>query len=620
MIAAAPRRTAQFATPGYLPGFEPPPSSDAARILSAPETWIRNFSASLLGSVLPQKWESPDTWAEHSILFTNPADPVKGALDLSLSPFLRDPIRAWELHPGDGFREIVVVAPEQMGKTLSWMSGLLWSAIYRPGTSLVYYTSDDKAKLVNEKKFLPLIMNIPQLRAFIDLPNSMNAKFYRLGPATVNFGGVGARISSITASLNVADELDDWETHSGVSPLADLRKRSRAFSEGILAIVCTPKGTAHQSKIWKEFLRSSQGYWHLRCQGCGNLTMKSCDIHHLQFVLGEKPERGVHALPIPESVRLICPVCRHEHTEERDRVALVQQGAYVHKYPERVAHHPGFQFGFLANLLPAGSWQKIAEAQACAGASADEETQRTFDNSFRGLPYTFRRLDAACSRALHIHQAPFPDSSLIKWRFLSADTQEDCFYFVVRGVDSHLNTYLLDSGKLNTVDDLKAAIRSQYAGAPLLASIIDEGGHRQDEVRAIADSLPCVYTYKGNTSIRAKWKISDDYPKLLLGHAEHWRVALLQKIYAAARTESYYWYTTEEAMSDDYIRQLSAWTRPSSGKLSDELADGDVSCYRKADGAADHLFDAEKMCLMLVDFSWNTAIKPYLQQKLGAKK
>ena len=61
-------------------------------------------------------------------------------------------------------------------------------------------------------------------------------------------------------------------------------------------------------------------------------------------------------------------------------------------------------------------------------------------------------------------------------------------------------------------------------------------------------------------------------------------------------------------------------SRPSSGKTADELADGDVSCYRRTDGAPDHLFDSEKMALMLMDFSWATAIRPYLEKKLGAQK
>jgi hypothetical protein len=70
-------------------------------------------------------------------------------------------------------------------------------------------------------------------------------------------------------------------------------------------------------------------------------------------------------------------------------------------------------------------------------------------------------------------------------------------------------------------------------------------------------------------------------------------------------------------MTDDYIKQISAWTRPSSGKTRDELADGDVSCFRKQDSAPDHLFDAEKMLLMLSDFTWHTAIRPYLEKKVN---
>lgn len=610
------RTASHSAQTQYLPGFLPPQNPEEV-LTAAPNEWLSHFVAACAASLLPQSYLAPDAWAERNIIFSRPGDPVQGPIDFSLSPFLRDPLRAWETNPGDGVREITFVAPEQIGKTLIEMGGVLWRAVYRPGTTLIYYTSDVKAKQVNESKMLPLISNIPALRAFLDLPNSCNASQYRLGGAVINFGGVGARISSITSSVNVADELDDWQPRSGVDPLSDLRKRARAFSDGILYKACTPKGTAVQSKIWQEFLRSSQGYYTLRCQGCGELTLRACDIHHLQFELEEKKEKGVHALPIADSIRLVCPVCHHEHTEERDRANLVRQGAYVHKYPERT-NNLGFQVGYLANLMPAGSWLKIATAQVNSGRSSDEDAQRYFDNSIRGLPFKFRRLDSSCSRALRVHQIELPPPSKIRWRFLAADTQENCFWYVVRGVDSHLNSYLIDCGRVDSVDALRALIQARHHDGPLFASIIDEGGHRQDEVRQLAQ-LPRVYTYKGNTSIRAKWKISDDFPKLILGHAEHWRVALLQKMYAAARTPDHYWYTSE-AMDDDYIKHLSAWTRPSSGKLADELGDADVSCYRRIDGAPDHLFDAEKMCLMLIDYSWQTAIKPYFQQKLGALK
>lgn len=601
----------------FLPGFTPPPLSPASILTAKPETWITTFASTLAASLAPREHVAPDVWAEKNIIFSSPKDPIQGPINFNLSPFLRDPIRAWDLTGVVGRREITVVAPEQIGKTLIWLSGASWVTDNKPGTILIYYTSDEKARLVNTTKLRPIIANIPTLRPYLNMPNAATATEYRLGPAQITFGGVGSRISSITSKYNVADELDDWNPPRGTSPLDDLRKRARAFSPGLLCKVCTPKGTARQSRIWHEFLNSSQGFWFLRCQSCGELTMRSCDIHNLQFDLAEQTEQGVHALPIPDSLRLVCPKCRHAHTEDQ-KAAMIRGGAYVHKYPERT-NDLGFQIGLLASQFESASWMNIATAQVRSGRSGDEEAQRYFDNSVRGLPYKARRLDSGCERALHVHQVAMPDPSVIRWRVLSADTQEDCFYYVVRGVDLRQNTYLLDCGRLETTDQLRSAILGQYCGGPILAAIIDEGGHRQDEVRTLARALPRVYTYKGNTSIRAKWRISDDFEKLILGHAEHWRVALLQKMYASARTPDHYWYTTE-AMTDDYIRQLSAWTRPSSGKTLDELADGDVSCYKKADGAADHLFDAEKMALLLVDYTWTRAIRPAMERKLANQR
>lgn len=599
----------------WLPGFTPQKLAPAAILKAAPEFWLSNFAAMCAESIKPRDRVRPDSWAAENIIFSSPKDPIQGRLDLVRSPFLRDPINAWDLDGVTGTREVTFVAPEQIGKTTIVYAGALWGAANRPGTCLIYYTSDEKARLANATKLQPIIRNVRELRPFLDLPNAETNREYRLGPAQIFFGGAGKRISSLSSQYNVADEVDDWLMRPGVDPLSDLRKRARAFSPGLLVKICTPKGSERQSRIWHEFLASSQGFWYLRCQSCGELTIRSCDIHHLQFALAEKLDKGVHALPVPDSIRLVCPKCGFRHTEEM-KSAMIGEGAYLHRYPDRT-NDLGFQVGLLASQFESASWFNIAKAQVRAGKSGDEDAQRYFDNSFRGLPFKARKLDTGCERALHIHQIPYPDRSTIRWVFLAADTQEDHFWFVVRGVDAHLNSYLLDSGRLATLEDLRSAITAQYLDKPVLAAIVDEGGHRQDEVRSLANTTPRVYTYKGNTSIRAKWKISEDYPKLILGHAEHWRVALLQKMYASARTDSYYWYTTAEAMSDDYVRQLSAWARPTSGKTSDELSDGDVSCYRRTDGAPDHLFDSEKMCLMLIDFSWHTAIKPYLTKKLS---
>ena len=615
MTTCAPAQTSlPSSDSAWLPGFTPPQLTPAAILKAAPEFWLSNFAATVAEAIKPRDRVRPDAWASENIIFSSPKDPIQGHLDLVRSPFLIDPINSWDLDGVTGTREVTFCAPEQVGKTAIAYAGALWASCRRPGTVLIYYTSDEKSRLANVTKLKPIIRNVRELRPYLDLPNAETNREYRLGPAQIFFGGAGKRISSLSSMYNVADEIDDWITRPGVDTLANLRKRARAFSPGFLLKICTPKGTERQSRIWREFLASSQGYWHLRCQHCGELTMRSCDIHNLKFELGEKQEKGVHPLPVPDSIRLVCPKCGHAHVEA-EKAAMIRDGAYIHRYPDHT-NELGFQVGLLASQFESASWFNIAKAQSRAGKSGDEEAQRYFDNSVRGLPFKPRKLDTGCERALRTHQVATPDASAIRWRFLAADTQEDHFWYVVRGVDTHLNSYLLDCGRLATTEELRAAIIGQYCGGPLLASIIDEGGHRQDEVRTLANSLSRVYTYKGNTSIRAKWRISEDYNRLILGHAEHWRVALLQKMYAAARTDSYYWYTTE-AMTDDYIKQLSAWARPSSGKTLDELADGDVSCYRKTDGAPDHLFDSEKMCLMLIDYTWHTFIKPFLEKKLA---
>ena len=218
----------------WLPGFTPQKLPPAAILTAAPEFWLSNFAAMCAESIKPRDRVRPDVWAAENIIFSSPKDPIQGKLDLDRSPFLRDPINAWDLDGVSGTREVTFVAPEQIGKTVIAYSGALWASCNRPGTVLIYYTSDDKARLANATKLKPMIRNVRELRAFLDLPNAETLRSYRLGPAQIFFGGAGARISSLSSQYNIADEVDDWIRKPGVDPLADLRKRARAFSPGLL--------------------------------------------------------------------------------------------------------------------------------------------------------------------------------------------------------------------------------------------------------------------------------------------------------------------------------------------------------------------------------------------------
>ncbi len=542
----------------------------------------------IIRGIVPLDYMRPADWSEANIRFSGASDPIQGYLDLSLSPFLRDPINAWELQPYQGLKEVTVVAPEQTGKSLSWECGELWSLEHSPGMSLIYYTSDDKAVRINEEKIEPLIRNVPVLSDMLAAPFSKKSDCYRLGSNLVYFGGVGARISSFSARRLVADELDDWPQKSGVNALNDLRKRARAFGSALLYKGCTPRGSDTASRIWQEFLRSSMGYWHLRCLGCGELTIRSCDIVRLQWETTDAGEL------LPETIRCICPVCKREHVES-ERFNMNLNGGYVHKHPELIQSAPGFQWGALASGFVSFSWPRLAAAQLAAGKTGSLDQQIYFDNAIRGLPFRARRLDDSAQAAIRRHAAPLPAPSAILYRFLAVDTQDDCFFWVVRGMDARQNWYYLASGRADNTADLARVYAGTYHGGPITMGIVDEGGHRAGEVRDFVKPRPGLFTYKGNPRIGKKYKESEEVKRLLLVNATHYHGQLLYNLYASTNRGDHYFFLGDD-LPADYKEQLASW------RANPAVKDGNAFENWICPSGEDHYFDCEKMGLALKDY------------------
>jgi len=566
-------------------------------ITAADIAMLRRIADELTPTELP----SPSAWAQEFIRFSGAGAPVHGALDLELSPFLREPLEAWRTEPGQGLKEITVVAPEQMGKTTLEFSGLLWRLRHRPGLTMIIYPSDEKGVRVNEEKLEPMMREIPYFAELLDRPMSKTLDCYRLGGSLVYFGGAGSRATSHSAVAVLADEVDDWQSIKGVDQMNDLRKRSRAFGEAVLCAVCTPRMGENASRIWKEFRNSSQGFWHLRCCGCGALTMRSADVRNLQWEVDENGN------VVAGSIRLICPACGHEHLEA-DKRRMNLAGGYIHKHPERLREHPGFQFGALASQFTALRWEVIAAAGLKAGRSGDISDQIYFDNSIRGLPFTPRRLDNRGVEAVKKHRAPLPEPSSILYRFLAVDTQDAGFFWVVRGLDAKMNTYLLGAGMAADTAALAEVWNAEYHGGKLTCGIIDEGGHRMAEVRQFADDRTGLFTYKGNGRIGTRLKESKEVPGLILANAETYKQFLLYAIYGTPNRGSHYWYLPPEP-SEMYMEQITSW-RPNKA-----VRNGDaIENYHCPDGTPDHLFDCEKMMLALVEY-FGDRILPMLVAK-----
>ena len=545
--------------------------------------------------------------------------------DISYTPYLKDVLEQWDFR-GKGHREVVCMAVEQTGKSLSWQLGMVWGFMYEPCLSMVVYPSDDKCDEINRAKLQPLMRSVPMLAAGLDQPKTKAKNRYNFPSFISYFQGAVERISAHSARIRIADEVDDWQQTDGKteSPkLEDLRKRGRSFTDSFMMMVSSPK--SESPIIYPAFMNTSQGYWHLRCLKCGELTMRSCDVHNLQFEC-ELLEHNVKRL-IQGSERLICPKCKHEHVYSNCREMNIN-GGFVHVVPELVGKKTGFQWGALASQWESLSWSYIAEKQLIAGRSGDVKDQTNFDNSIRGLPFRPRRANEDTKEALLKHCSEPPDPATVEALFLTADTQDDGWRWELRALDINCNRYQIDYGNAEYIDlddakrkevnsaleaeakllgqkyepvrTLGDILRAGWNGIPVTIAMVDEGGHRKGEVDAFVKANARAFSYKGGwkggfDSGKA-WAWSKNQPKLILARRPDFQDALLYYLHFQKNTENNYWYLMpREKISDQYIDELlSVRERPN-------IREGHLRQNWDHEGRKHDFFDVSMMYLVLED-------------------
>ena len=521
----------------------------------------------------------PVSWIQSNINLSN--DPTSASDGrIKLDSYQIAPIRA---QFDSAVREVVIVGPEQTGKSICWRLPLVYKMLYSPGPRLIVYESDEKAEDINSEQLHPLLLAVPQIASWLTRKTNTKRR-YKLPNGTITeFSGAGADITSKPELDGVADELDSWNMPAAQirANLLNFKKRFRTYwrrNRGCLVVVSSPKGS--DSQVWDEWLGTSRGKWHLRCQKCGQLTMDSSHLANLQW--DEK------------SIVLVCPTCKHEHSEKQAQ-AMNEQGAYIHHTPEQKSRL-GYQWGALASPRTWG-WQEIREAQEAAGKSASREAQVYLDNSVKGIPFHPRKAQEASIETVKKHCAALPDPASLTGVFLAADTQDNGWYWIVRGIDQNESTYLLGQGFCRTLDELRAVWDAEYHGQRCMAGIIDEGGHRGVEVQRLVESSIGLYSYKGNPRIGKRYTISREDKHRLLAIPQQFQAELLYLIYSQESRENNYWFLPPE-VSQDYAEQIASLRPNKSVKSGDHFEN-----WTAPDTSPDHYFDAEKMLRVLLAYA-----------------
>ena len=496
-------------------------------------------------------------------------------IDLQHYPYLVQPLSQCAIEKGVR-KQVVLALPEQMGKTTLELIAILYNCVYNSLQCIIAYPSLQLAVETSTVKFIPLFRKIKQFQQDIEKPFAIRADRLKLSNAIIYWQGAGTKIVSKSAKLVLGDECAIWQTPNGINNIEQLKKRTRVYNQCLQLFVSTP--SFKQNPFWNQLLQGSQAYFHLRCQSCGQLTMRSADIHNLQFETVYNQDLRLYTV-VPDSCRLVCPKCGHEH-EEKDRYNLITQGGYIHKFPELAKTFPTYQAGALASLLNVHSWDNIASAQLKAGKSGELSDYISFDNSIRGLPYQqreYRKQDEAALSQHFYKDIPQDDIQAVA---VAADTQDTFSVVGVFALTRQNNIYLVAwkrprylwlqdeqrqiinaENKRNgkppeqTVLDM---IEKDYFGFKPLLALIDMRGHRADEIKNFSKMRKNIIMYGGTSLKYDLWKRSENVPKLFLCDAKKFQSQLIFKLYFHKDKANNYLYLPQSLTEDD-IQEITAF-------------------------------------------------------------
>lgn len=565
------------------------------------------------------------TWCKDNIDFSEQISAQRNKLDFELYPYQVPILKEWE-NKEKVIKTIVVVAPEQTGKTGMFVDGLLWNMVHNPCQSLIVYPSDDLANSTNSTKLRPLMKHIDVLNRQLTF-GKYNKECYKFSNLISWFQGAGRKIVSKSCKIVVGDEIDAWPTLPTVDNVEDLKKRTRSYDSSICFLISTP--TTADGRIWKQFLKGSQGYWYLRCKGCGQLTMRSCDIHNLQFESDLNEQLGQRIVKT-DSIRLICPKCGHEHIEA-DKRQMNIKGGFIHSVPERVQISPSFQIGALASQLPSLCWTNICQAQLEAGKRSDIDAHMTLDNSFKGLPYKRRQIVKEDLDKLKDHIYQHVDQQLkteqIQFIFGAVDSMDTYWRYGIFAADIHDNVHVIKIGEvkyLSLTDQERMKIdkvgqeqslargekyekvvtlqdiinKSYYGYQPLVVGIDAHAGHNFSLVNQFIKKHKCMVGYLGTKMVQLRYKPSDNknLPRNFLVSAQHYKVDTIFYLYSQKKRDAQYLFFYKD-IEQKYLDEIASMKPDYNSKF------GHIPENWTTEQRADHAFDVIKMGYWVRDLS-----------------
>lgn len=484
--------------------------------------------------VLPSEWIERHFQLTRSYAATGP---------VKLFPWQRPIVDTWPTA-----EMLILIAPTQTGKSMLCEGLLGYSIDHEPSNMMVIYDTNETVQDVFDERLRPLIRETPALRAYWSGdPEDLTKRRMKLLHMVIRVASANTRrtLASHNAGMIYGDEVAKWPQRKGYNPLklaAGRTHAARMLGRTVRRLFCSSPRIENDYS-WQ--LVHSPGVLYLQpyyeCPHCHHWqTLKDAQVK-------EKPTRKGDHDHDPERIRAEgaawyeCEAC-HKEITEAERIGMAEgvvwaatdlksgertekispEGKVIGRLPgaRRVAYH--------WNRLADVTWT-FAECLATyfeALHSPDGSTLADYQNEdmARWVKITSRKMAEGYlmkrAKAAKYRQfgtgAYVPEGVLVI--LVGIDTQDDGFYFVVRGYGKGLESWLLraefvtcgmDQGAFVNPAEVHMALMAEIQRYPLQTrdgrkltiqfGLIDRGGHRSDDVDYICTHSPFLRPYIGST-------------------------------------------------------------------------------------------------------------------------
>lgn len=256
---------------------------------------------------------------------------------------------------------------------------------------------------------------------------------------------------------------------------------------------------------------------------------------------------------------------------------------------------------------------------------------RTLIHHGGGLPFKPRHVtkdEISKLRDNHIwHSAPTLEN--VEMIFGTIDVMDSFVSYAIFAWDVNDNLHMIADGKLQyielddakraginedrkqenlppieTVEDLigKEWLKKDGVGIKATFWMIDQGGHRADDVKHLAKMHRNVIMQKGTTMTSVNWKMSDNQDRLILTNEKYWRSTAIYYLYSQKNSqENYLWFYPD--ISEETLAEIRDVKPDESSKWGNEPQNW---CSKTG---KDHAFDLLKYAYCARDFALQSFMK-----------